>query len=254
MVARLGAADSAYGDARDGVRTHCNVNRRLETRSAPLLACASPPNPPAIADSAERVRASATSAEPAPRFRSNATVCVTPDPRCRPRPLRLGPRQPIRPLLRPPPALPARTAAHPSKAAFEQAVVEESADRRSRRCAQRTVHRIEALVVHTLQGGDVIGQHPVERCALGEPEQVRRPAAGGAGRSSGSGCAMHRSLDRAVPGDGPGRRLLHAQHRRSRSVPSCAARSIQAADDVRPSHEIVTPYSWVSAGRPSTLP
>ena len=107
--------------------------------------------------------------------------------------------------------------------------------RPARRRPQRTVRWLEALLVHLLKSGEVVGQHPVERRGLGPAWTVGRRAPGGARR-----------------GGGPGSRSLHARQRASRSVPDCAARAMRAADDVRPGHgSTPLPVGVGGAPRPS---
>jgi capsid protein len=69
---------------------------------------------------------------------------------------------------------PARIAAHAGEAVLEQPTVEEAANRATRRRAQRTVRRLEALFVHALERGEVIGQHTVQRRDPRAPRQVGR--------------------------------------------------------------------------------
>lgn len=65
-------------------------------------------------------------------------------------------------------------AAHAREPVFEQAAVEEAADRRARRRAQGAVCPLEALFVHALECGVVVGEHAIQRGRFGAARVVRR--------------------------------------------------------------------------------
>jgi len=104
-------------------------------------------------------------------------------------------------LSRPQPTLPPATSSRPPPRRLRP---------HPRRRAQRTVRRLEALLMHPLQRGEMVGHHAVEWRRLGATRTVRR-----CHDRSGA----RRGSVRRGPGGAPNRRPLNAAGRGSRSVP-----------------------------------
>jgi len=95
------------------------------------------------------------------------------------------------------------------------------AHRPARRRPQRTVRRLEALLVHLLKSGEVVGQHPLERRGLGPAWTVGRRAPAPA---------------RSMPGN--------EHHDRCRTAPRGQCGPLMTCAQATGRH----PYQWVSGG------